>query len=179
MSRAPSSALVNSIRTVPDFPSPGVQFKDISPLLADVALLTEAVGLLAEPFRLSGITKVAGIESRGFILGAMLAEFLGVGFIPIRKKGKLPWTTISESYSLEYGSDTIEMHSDALTPDDIVLIHDDVIATGGTAAAAGRLVSNCGATLAGYAFLIELRFLSGSAKLPKDVPCNSVVIYQG
>ena len=125
--------LTSTIRTVPDFPKPGIQFKDITPVLADARLLRFAVDELAREWKDKGITKVIGIESRGFILGAMLADELDAGFIPVRKQGKLPFTTIRETYDLEYGSDTIEMHIDAVGPKDRVLIHDDVIATGGTA----------------------------------------------
>jgi adenine phosphoribosyltransferase len=177
MSRQPSNALIRSIRTVNDFPSEGIQFKDITPLLADVSLVAEAILLLADPFREAGITKVAAIESRGFILGAMVAEALGVGFVPVRKKGKLPFTTVCETYELEYGTDSIEIHVDALDSTDVVLIHDDVIATGGTAAATGRLIERCGATVAGFSFLIELAVLAGCKKLPPQVPCRSVVVF--
>jgi adenine phosphoribosyltransferase len=137
--------LLDAIRTVPDFPEPGIQFKDITPLLANPELLSIAVEALVAPFAEAGISKVVGIESRGFILGAMLAERLGAGFIPARKKGKLPWKTVSESYALEYGADEVEVHADAVRAGDRVLVHDDVIATGGTATAVGRLVTQLGA----------------------------------
>ncbi|NNE34463.1 MAG: adenine phosphoribosyltransferase [Rhodothermales bacterium] len=165
------------MRSVGDFPSPGIQFKDITPLLADASLVRESVSLLIEPFRDAPITKVVAIESRGFILGAMIAEKLDVGFVPVRKKGKLPWSTVSETYDLEYGSDTIEMHSDAIVDGDVVLIHDDVIATGGTAAASARLVERCGGTVVGYSFLIELAFLGGRGRLSESIPCASVITY--
>jgi adenine phosphoribosyltransferase len=157
--------LFAAVRTVPDFPQPGVQFKDITPLLASSRLLRSAVEHLVAPYRGRAITHVAGIESRGFILGAMIADELGCGFVPVRKHGKLPWRTAKESYELEYGKDTIEMHSDAVGAGDVVLIHDDVIATGGTAAAAGRLVSSLGARVEGYSFLIELGELNGISRL--------------
>lgn len=157
--------LAAAIRTVPDFPEPGIQFKDITPLLASPKLLRQAVDLLVAPFRDRGITHVIGIESRGFILGAMIADELGSGFIPIRKQGKLPWQTARQSYDLEYGTDCIEMHADALQPGDRVLIHDDVIATGGTAAAAGKLVGGLGAEVVAYAFLISLESLRGIDRL--------------
>lgn len=157
--------LVAAIRTVPDFPEPGIKFKDITPLLASPDLLREAVSALVSPFRESGITHVVGIESRGFILGAMIADELDCGFVPVRKQGKLPWQTARETYALEYGEDVIEMHVDAFGPGDRVLIHDDVIATGGTAAAAGRLTASLGAEVAGFCFLIGLSALNGIERL--------------
>ncbi len=166
-----------AIRTVSDFPEPGIQFKDITPLLSDSKLLRYAVQELAEEWKDRGVTKVIGIESRGFILGAMLADELDVGFIPVRKEGKLPFTTIKETYDLEYGSDAVEMHIDALTEDDCVLIHDDVIATGGTAAATHRLVEFAGASVAGYSFLIELSFLQGRDLLSQDVHTHALLSY--
>jgi adenine phosphoribosyltransferase len=166
-----------TIRTVPDFPQPGIQFKDITPVLANPKLLRFAVDTLAAEWKSAGITKVIGIESRGFILGAMLADELNVGFVPVRKSGKLPFTTIKETYDLEYGSDTIEMHIDALSEDDVVLIHDDVIATGGTAAATHRLVEFAGAKVAGYCFLIDLSFLGGRGKLDADLPFFALLDY--
>jgi adenine phosphoribosyltransferase len=123
------------------------------------------------------VTKVVGIESRGFILGSMLADTLNVGFVPIRKKGKLPFTTISETYALEYGTDTIEMHTDAVSETDLVLIHDDVIATGGTAAAAHRLIESAGAQVAGHSFLIELSFLGGRNVLPDGSRIHALIRY--
>ncbi|MDA1028899.1 MAG: adenine phosphoribosyltransferase [Bacteroidetes bacterium] len=166
-----------TVRTIPDFPKPGIQFKDITPVLADPKLLKLAVIALAEPWKDARITKVIGIESRGFILGAMLAERLGAGFVPVRKEGKLPFSTLKESYGLEYGIDTIEMHTDALDESDIVLIHDDVIATGGTAAAAQRLAESAGAQIAGYSFLINLTFLDGQSKLKPGLTCHSLIQY--
>ena len=166
-----------TIRTVPDFPKPGIQFKDITPVLADSQLLRFAVDQLANEWKNQGITKVIGIESRGFILGAMLADELKAGFIPVRKQGKLPFTTIRETYDLEYGSDTIEMHIDAVGPKDRVLIHDDVIATGGTAAATHRLVEFAGGSVAGFSFLIELAFLNGRSKLSGDARIHSLLSY--
>ncbi|MDX1547081.1 MAG: adenine phosphoribosyltransferase [Rhodothermales bacterium] len=169
------SPLEHAIRTVPDFPKPGIQFKDITPILADPALLRKAVEALAAPFLDDGITKVAGIEARGFILGAMLAQRLGAGFVPVRKHGKLPFSTLAEEYELEYGTDRIEMHTDALGAGDRVLIHDDVIATGGTAAACHRLVRQAGAEVVGYAFLLELNFLRGRTALAEGVAVHSVI----
>jgi len=165
------------IRTVPDFPKPGIQFKDITPLLADPDALRQTAEALAAPFQGQGITKVVGIEARGFILGPMLASLLGAGFVPARKPGKLPAATRSASYALEYGTDTIEMHADALTADDVVLIHDDVIATGGTAAAAAQLVAQGGSTLVGFSFMVELAFLDGRTNLPPETPVASLFTY--
>jgi len=169
--------LKSAIRTVPDFPEAGIQFKDITPLLSDAKLLRYAVQELAGEWKDRGVTKVVGIESRGFILGAMLADELDVGFVPVRKEGKLPFTTIKETYDLEYGSDTIEIHIDALSADDCVLVHDDVIATGGTAAATHRLVEFAGANVAGFSFLIELSFLQGRDLLPQDVHMHALISY--
>ena len=167
--------LNEAVRTVVDFPSPGIAFKDITPILSDSALLRFAVDALVEPYRDAGITKVIGIEARGFILGAMMADELKAGFVPVRKQGKLPYTTVSESYSLEYGVDTIEMHVDAINESDVVLIHDDVIATGGTAAATHRLVDLRQGRIAGYAFLIELDSLEGRKLLANGIPVHSVL----
>ena len=153
------------IRDIPDFPKKGIVFKDITPLLRSPHALEQSIDLLAGPFRKSGVTVVAGIESRGFIFGACVARALGAGFIPIRKPGKLPWTTRRHEYLLEYGSDVLEIHDDAIAPTDRVLIVDDVLATGGTAAAAVHLVNGFGATLVGFAAVIELSFLESRKKL--------------
>lgn len=167
--------LKQAIRTVSDFPEPGIQFKDITPVLGRPDLLRLAIGALIEPFQKQTITKVVGIESRGFILGGMLAHHLDAGFVPVRKKGKLPYQTIAESYQLEYGTDTIEMHIDAITSGDRVLIHDDVIATGGTAEATIRLVERAGGEVVGCTFLIELIALEGRRRLPARVPIHAVL----
>ena len=164
------------IRDVPDFPKPGIMFKDITPLLRDPKGLDASVMLLAEPFRDQGVTQVAGIESRGFIFGSCVARILGAGFVPIRKPGKLPWTKRSHEYELEYGKDKIEIHDDALTPGDRVLIIDDVLATGGTLAAAVALVREFDAQLVGAATVIELSFLDGRRKIG-DVEFHSLVSY--
>jgi adenine phosphoribosyltransferase len=153
------------IRDVPDFPKPGIMFKDITPLLRSSKALQETVERLAEPFLAERVTNVAAIESRGFIFGSCVARLLDAGFIPIRKPGKLPWTKRRNEYVLEYGTDALEIHDDALTPTDRVLIIDDVLATGGTAAAASALVRDFGATLVGVAMVIELTFLDGRRKL--------------
>ena len=170
--------LKEAIRTIPDFPKPGIQFKDITPILKDVSLLKAAVEELARPFEAQHITKVVGMESRGFILGAMLSARLGAGFVPVRKKGKLPYRTMQETYELEYGTDVLEMHEDAVEPGDKVLIHDDVIATGGTAKATGNLINRANGTVVGCSFLIELAFLEGRKKLT-DITENihAVLVY--
>ena len=153
------------IRDVPDFPKPGIVFKDITPLLGNVEALRRTVRLLAEPYRDSRVETVTGVESRGFIFGALLADELGAGFVPIRKPGKLPAETISESYELEYGTDTIEIHADAIRPGRKVLMADDLIATGGTIEAACKLVAKLGGDIVAAVFVIELSFLAGRAKL--------------
>lgn len=165
------------IRDVPDFPKPGITFKDITPLLRAPEALESACALLAEPFRDQNVTLVAGIESRGFIFGSIVAQNLGAGFIPIRKPGKLPWTTRRHEYALEYGTDVLEIHDDALRPGDRVLVVDDVLATGGTLAAATHLVRGFDATLVGAATVIELEFLGGRNKLGSDVTMHSVLRY--
>jgi len=151
--------LTRAILTVPDFPRPGVSFKDITPVLHDPALFRRTTTALAEPWRPAGITHVLAIESRGFLFGAPVAQHLGAALVPVRKPGKLPRARISESYALEYGADTLECHADALGAGDRVLIVDDVLATGGTAAAVVRLVARTGATLTGVAAVIDLSFL--------------------
>jgi adenine phosphoribosyltransferase len=166
MSPEPSAdALKSAIRDVPDFPKPGILFKDITPVLGDAALFRQAIEELAACCSDLAIDKVVAIESRGFILGGALAYHLGVGFVPVRKPGKLPWRARKASYSLEYGSDSLEMHEDAVSPADRVLIVDDVIATGGTAKAVGSLCQELGARVSGYLFLVELCFLDGRARL--------------
>ncbi len=167
--------LTSLIRDVPDFPKPGIMFKDITPLLGNHAALSESLTLLAKPWLGKGITKVVGIESRGFILAPSVALAIGAGFVPVRKPGKLPWKAIRESYGLEYGKDTIEIHDDSVGPGDTVLIVDDVLATGGTACAAVSLVGKLGATVVGCAFLIDLSFLNGAARL--TCPVTSVLRY--
>ena len=168
--------LRNLIRDVPDFPKPGIMFKDITPLLRDPRGLDASVLMLAEPFRDQGVTTVAGIESRGFIFGSCVARILGAGFVPIRKPGKLPWTKRSHEYELEYGTDKIEIHDDAISPNDRVLVIDDVLATGGTLAAAVALVREFDAILVGAATVIELSFLDGRRKI-EGVPFHAVISY--
>ena len=153
------------IRDIPDFPTKGIIFKDITPLLADPGALDEAIRRLAEPYEGTGVECVAAVESRGFIFGAAVARQLGAGFVPIRKPGKLPHETVSKEYSLEYGTDAVEIHTDAVSPGSKVLMIDDLLATGGTMAAACELVASLGGRIVGIAFLIELGFLNGRAKL--------------
>jgi adenine phosphoribosyltransferase len=153
-----------TVRDIPDYPQPGVLFKDITPLLADPAAFARVVSGLAAGH--DGVDKVAGIEARGFILAAPVACSLGAGFVPIRKQGKLPGPSYAQSYELEYGTATIEVHQDAFGPGDRVLIVDDVLATGGTAAASAELVRRSGATVEAIVVLLELGFLDGRAKLP-------------
>jgi len=157
--------LRRAIRDVPDFPKPGIVFKDITPVLLDPNLFAKVVELMARPYRAAGVTRVVSIESRGFLLGAPVALALQAGLVPIRKPGKLPALRDRVEYALEYGSDALEMHQDALQRGDRVLVVDDVLATGGTAAAAGKLVTNRGAELVGFTFLIELQFLHGRQRL--------------
>lgn len=154
-----------SIRDVPDFPKPGILFKDITPLLLNAPLFRRAIDLMAAPFRAAGVTRVVSIESRGFLLGAPIALGIEAGLVPIRKPGKLPAARGRVEYALEYGTDALEMHQDAVSGRDRVLIVDDVLATGGTAQAAAKLVRNHGADVVGFTFLIELDFLKGRARL--------------
>lgn len=165
------------IREVPDFPKPGILFYDVTTLLKDSDGLRKVVDLLTERYRDRGVQKILGIESRGFILGPVLAYNLGAGFVPVRKKGKLPAKTLTVSYELEYGMDTLEIHEDAVEPGEKVLIVDDLIATGGTAAATVEMVRKLRGDLVGLAFLIELTFLEGRAKLPPDVEVFSLLQY--
>ena len=153
------------IRDVPDYPKPGILFKDITPLLADAGAFVAATQAMAAPFADSGVTHVVAIESRGFILGAPVAQELRAGFVPVRKPGKLPYSRRREEYALEYGTDVLEVHSDAVGADARVLIVDDVLATGGTAAATCRLVESLGATVLGYSFLLALSFLPGIERI--------------
>lgn len=169
-------ALRRSIRDVPDYPRPGILFKDITPLLASAADFHSAVQLMQETAAELRPDRIVAIESRGFILGAAVADRLGIGFVPVRKKGKLPWRRVGCTYDLEYGTDTVEMHADALRPGERALVVDDVIATGGTARAAGELVRTLGAQVAGFLFLIELSFLKGRQRLEgEDV--RALIVY--
>lgn len=153
------------IRDIPDFPEPGVVYKDITPLLADPVGFEVAVAAMAEPWSAHEVDIVVGIEARGFLFGATVARQLGLGFVPVRKPGKLPFSTSSVDYGLEYGSDTLEIHTDAIGSGQRALVIDDVLATGGTAAATAELVRRHGGSLVGFGFLIELDFLCGRARL--------------
>ncbi|HZU97794.1 MAG TPA: adenine phosphoribosyltransferase [Planctomycetota bacterium] len=160
-------ALLRSrLRDIPDFPKPGIIFKDLTPLLADADAWKTVCDELAAPFKGKKIGRVCGIESRGFLYGVAVAERLGVGFVPVRKPGKLPAKTVRETYALEYGQDSLEMHQDALVAGQEVLVVDDLLATGGTAAATCRLVEKLGAKVHACAFAVELGFLKGREKLP-------------
>jgi adenine phosphoribosyltransferase len=168
------------IRTIADYPRPGIMFRDITTLIADPVGLRAAVDGLVWPFLTAGIQHVAGIEARGFILGGAVAHELGRGFIPIRKKGKLPGKTIGQNYSLEYGVDTIEIHADAIRKGDKVLLVDDLIATGGTAAAAIELIRRSGGELVAAAFVIDLPDLGGAARLAEQhVKVHTLVSFEG
>lgn len=164
------------VTDVPDFPKKGIVFKDITPLLGDPGAFKATIDALARPFENDGVRQVAGVESRGFLLAAAIAHKLGAGLIPIRKKGKLPRKTVQAEYALEYGTDSVECHADAATPGTKVLLVDDVLATGGTAAASTRLLDAVGAKVVGIAFLIELDFLKGREKL-KAQRIHSVLHY--
>ena len=179
MTQATSSALAlieRGIRNVPDFPKPGIQFKDITPVLADAKLFAGTIDLLTEGFKPGMVDAVVGIDARGFIFAAAAAVKLEAGFVPIRKKGKLPYRTHEQDYELEYGTATVAVHVDALKPGSRVLLIDDLLATGGTAAAAAALVQRLGAQILQISFLIELSFLAGREKL-KGYPVHSLVIY--
>lgn len=158
----------NFIRNIPDFPAPGINFKDITPLLNNPEATKKALQNLLFTLRGEKIDKVAGIEARGFFFGTLLARELNAGFVPIRKRGKLPFKTVSEAYDLEYGKDTLEIHEDAILKGEKVLLHDDVLATGGTAAAAVRLIEKLGGEVVQCNFLIELSFLNGREKLKEQ-----------
>jgi adenine phosphoribosyltransferase len=170
------SDLEQAIRNVPDFPQPGIQFKDITPLLADARLFAGSIRLLTEGYRPGMVDAVVGIDARGFIFAAGAAITLKAGFVPVRKKGKLPFQTLEQEYALEYGLATVAMHVDALKPGSRVLLIDDLLATGGTAAAASALVERLGATILQISFLIELSFLGGRNRL-KRYPVRSLVVY--
>lgn len=163
---------------IPDYPEPGVVFKDITPLFADAEAMRCAVEAIAKPFQDAGITKVIGPEARGFMVGVPVALELGAGFIPARKPGKLPRETVSVNYELEYGTDTLEIHADALGAGDRVLIVDDLVATGGTAAATGKLVREMGAELVGYGCILELAFLNPRPLLEEDGSVRFVSLVQ-
>lgn len=168
--------LTELIRDIPDFPEPGIVFKDITPVLANADAFSRLITALAEPYEDKGITKVAGIEARGFTLATPVADRLGAGFIPIRKPGKLPYQTVREDYELEYGIDALELHTDAVFEGEKVLLVDDVIATGGTAAAAVSLLRRLGADVVGFSVFIELAFLGGADRVD-GVPLHALASY--
>ena len=170
------SQLETLVRDIPDFPEEGVVFKDITPVLADPDAFSELVTSMSDPFREKGITKVAGIEARGFTLATPVADRIGAGFIPLRKPGKLPFQTVKEEYELEYGIDALEVHTDAVFDGEKVLLVDDVIATGGTAKAAIQLLRNVGAEVVGLSVFIELVFLGGVNKID-SVPLHALLRY--
>ncbi|MGC8518264.1 MAG: adenine phosphoribosyltransferase [Steroidobacteraceae bacterium] len=173
-------ALKDAIRCIPDYPKPGIQFRDITTLLGSAPMFRLAIDALAQPWSDSHLTHVAGIEARGFILGGAVAQRVGAGFVPIRKKGKLPHETVRVAYSLEYGIDEMEMHRDALQPGERVLLIDDLIATGGTAEAAVKLLRTLGAEIVAACFVIDLPELGGARRLEAlGVPVHSLVAFQG
>ena len=170
-----SLELARFVRDVPDFPKPGIVFKDLTPMLADARAFAAAIDALIAPFRDAGIERVVGIEARGFIFGAAAAHALGAGFVPMRKPGKLPARTIGVDYALEYGKDRLEMHADALVRGERVLLVDDVLATGGTLAAAARLCEQAGASVVGAAVVAEIGILAGRARWTSDMPLHAVL----
>ena len=167
--------LLNNLREIPDFPIPGILFYDVTTLFKNAECLNEMLDTLYERYKDKGITKVVGIESRGFILGGALAARLGAGFVMARKPGKLPADTIEETYAKEYGTDSIQIHKDAISEDDVVLLHDDLLATGGTMAATHRLVQKCGAKKTYINFIIELEELNGRKAFPADVEVETLL----
>lgn len=169
--------LKEKIRDVPDFPKPGIVFKDITPLLKDPDTLYLTNRMLARPFKSMDVDLIVGLESRGFLFGPPLATQLMAGFVPIRKPNKLPAETISATYELEYGKDKVEMHADSIIKGNRVVIHDDLIATGGTAAAATELVERLGGRVVGYSFLIELQELQGTSRLKQDALIHSLMCF--
>lgn len=165
-----------AVRDVVDFPEPGIVFKDITPVLSDGALFRAAISLLCETAGGAKVDKVAGIDARGFIFGAAVADRLGAGFVPIRKHGKLPWRTRQTAYALEYGEAVVELHEDGIVPGETVLVVDDLLATGGTAAAAVKLLRQSGGEILGVSVLVELAFLNGRSKL-EMCPVHSILVY--
>ncbi|MFM1944759.1 MAG: apt adenine phosphoribosyltransferase [Verrucomicrobiota bacterium] len=171
-----ANELRNAIRNVPDFPKPGIQFKDITPILANPTLFAQSIDALTHDIEPGSIDAVVGIDARGFIFAAAAALKLNAGFVPVRKKDKLPWKTYEESYSLEYGTNTVAIHQDALKPGSRVLLLDDLLATGGTAAAAASLVQKAGGSIIRASFLVELSFLNGRDRL-KNLPVTAIITY--
>ncbi|MBV5261468.1 adenine phosphoribosyltransferase [Synechococcus moorigangaii CMS01] len=169
-----------AIRTIPDYPKPGILFRDVTTLLGDARAFRAAIDAMIAPHAGAKIDKVAGIEARGFILGGAIAHQLSIGFVPIRKKGKLPFDTIGQSYELEYGTDEVEMHTDAIKPGERVLLVDDLIATGGTAEAAVKLLRRAKAQVEGASFIIDLPDLGGAGRIrAMDVPVATLVAFEG
>ncbi|WP_417486581.1 adenine phosphoribosyltransferase [Maricaulis sp.] len=172
--------LKSAIRTIPDYPEPGIQFRDVTTLIGDARAFRVAIDRMVQPWAGAKIDKVAGTEARGFILGGAVAHQLSVGFVPVRKRGKLPFRTLREDYELEYGQDTIEIHVDAIAEGDRVLLVDDLIATGGTAEASIKLLQRAGATVVGATFIIDLPELGGAKRIEAlGVPVSSLVAYEG
>jgi adenine phosphoribosyltransferase len=169
--------LHQGMRDVADFPKPGILFKDITTLLSDPHLFKLSLDAIQSTMEGEKIDKIVGIDARGFIFAGALADRLGAGLVPVRKKGKLPWKTESVSYDLEYGSATVEIHADAVTPGERIWLVDDVLATGGTSAAAVELVQRLGGTVAGMTFLVELTVLQGRKRLPSDLPIHGILVY--
>ncbi|MBP2196759.1 adenine phosphoribosyltransferase [Pantoea cypripedii] len=170
----------NSIKSIPDYPKPGILFRDVTSLMEDPQAYAASIAILVERYRDKGITKVVGTEARGFLFGAPVALGLGVGFVPVRKPGKLPRATFSESYELEYGTDTLELHQDAIQPGDVVLVVDDLLATGGTIEATVKLIRRAGGEVKDAAFIINLFDLSGEARLQAmGLDCFSLVNFPG
>ncbi len=168
------------VRTIPDYPKPGILFRDVTTLMGDAQGFKAAIAQMAEPFRTEPVDAVAGIEARGFILGGAIADRLGCGFVPIRKKGKLPWKTIGQEYTLEYGVDSIEIHEDAIKPGERVVIVDDLIATGGTAEAAAILIRRSGGDIVGASFIVDLPELGGAKRLEKlGVKWHALMAFDG
>ena len=168
------------IRSIPDYPKPGIMFRDVTTLFGDAQGFKAAIAQLVEPFRTVPVDAVAGIEARGFILGGAVADRLGCGFVPIRKKGKLPWKTIGQEYTLEYGVDVIEMHEDAVAPGSRILIVDDLIATGGTAEATAKLIKRSGGNIVAAAFVIDLPDLGGMKKLQAmGIESHALMAFEG
>ena len=180
MNHSLDDTLRTAIRTIPDYPKPGILFRDITTLLGNAGAFRRAVDELVHPYAGLGVAKIAGIEARGFILGGAMAHQLSCGFIPIRKKGKLPHETVRVAYSLEYGLDEMEMHKDAVVPDEKVILVDDLIATGGTAEGAVKLLTQMGAQIVAACFVIDLPDLGGRAKLEAlGVPVRTLIAYEG
>ncbi len=172
--------LKSLVRTIPDYPKPGIMFRDATTLLKDATGFNSCIARLAEPFRTAGVDAVVGIEARGFILGGAVADRLGTGFVPFRKKGKLPWKTVGQDYELEYGTDVIEVHEDGISRGERILVVDDLIATGGTAEAACKLIERMGGVTVGAAFVIDLPDLGGVSRIERrGVPCHTLIAFEG